>query len=212
MIVVREDAYGVIAPIIGNPQLQSRDGHLRAPLAVILHSSWSDAARAEYGVYLAKPFSAPAGKRRVGDARFERIDDNVCKIYDVEDLPAPSASDLKEHAATKRRALVNGAALIQIESQSIPAFVDPESRGAALGLAVASQLDASLVAPWKGADGVWYSLDASEMLPFALGILAFINAAFAAEQTVGDLISAGNISAREQIDLHPWPPAYGVAS
>jgi hypothetical protein len=77
MIPVLESSRGVFARIGGNPTLTSLDGEVRAPLATILHASWSDADRAKFGIFLATPFNAPAGKVTVGRPHYERNGDAV---------------------------------------------------------------------------------------------------------------------------------------
>lgn len=89
MIAVRKTNRG-FKRLIGNPVLRSLDGKRKTKLSIILHSSWTPGQRAEYGVYLAKPFVAPEGKRAVGEARFEQgVDGVVREVRDTEDKPKP---------------------------------------------------------------------------------------------------------------------------
>lgn len=87
MIPVKETSPGVFERIVGNPVLLSLDGEEKAPLAVLLHESWSDKDRARFGVALAEPFVPPVGKRIVGDQSFEKRDGKVVEVRVVEDKP-----------------------------------------------------------------------------------------------------------------------------
>lgn len=89
MIAVIETKDG-FEPIGGNPTLNSLDGEFRAPLAVILHHSWTAEERAKYGVYLVEPMEIPEGKEPVGMPRYERQGDTVVQVRDLEDVKPPA--------------------------------------------------------------------------------------------------------------------------
>ena len=93
MIPVRESLSGQFERLSGNPVLQSLDGAVRAPLAVLLHESWTDEDRAAFGVFLAEPFMPSPGKRACGAERFERIDGVVCQVFDTEEIPPRTLID-----------------------------------------------------------------------------------------------------------------------
>jgi len=112
---------------------------------------------------------------------------------------------LAEYAAGKRRALVNGAATINVGERSIPTWLDPESRGAVTGLVVASTLVEGLTAPWKGADGDFYTLTTAEITALALGMMGFVQAAFATEAAVIAAIDAETITTAAAVDAAAWP-------
>jgi hypothetical protein len=114
--------------------------------------------------------------------------------------PPPTPDELKAHAADKRRALVNGSTAIDVGTRTIPAWVDAESRGAIMGLVVASGAVPNLTAPWKGADGQFYVLTASEMQALALGMMQYVQSCFAAEAAALDAIDAGTITTLDQVD------------
>lgn len=85
MIAVIETESG-FEPVAGNPTLTSLDGEIRAPLAVVLHESWTAEERAKFGVYLVEPMEIPAGKVPVGMPRYERDrDGSVVQVRDLED-------------------------------------------------------------------------------------------------------------------------------
>jgi hypothetical protein len=79
----------VFEPITGNPVLLSLDGKEKAPLAVVLHHSWTDEDRARFGVYMAEPATIPDGKVAVGQPRYERYGGKVVEIRDVGDASKP---------------------------------------------------------------------------------------------------------------------------
>ncbi len=116
--------------------------------------------------------------------------------------PAPN---LSEYAATKRRALTNGSASINTGVRTIPVWVDPESRGSILGLVVASGIVPDLTAPWKGADGEFYTLATAEMPVMALGMMQFIQSCFATEAAILAAITAETITTTAEIDAAEWP-------
>lgn len=89
MIAVIETKDG-FEPIGGNPILNSLDGEERAPLAVVMHHSWTPADRARFGVYVVEPMAIPAGKVAVGMPRYERDGAGVVRqVRDLEDERAP---------------------------------------------------------------------------------------------------------------------------
>jgi len=113
--------------------------------------------------------------------------------------------DLREAAASKRRELVNGSATINVGERSISTWIDAESRGSATALVLASSLSPGLTAPWKASDGNFYTLTAAEIVALALGMMAYVQACFAAEADVLAAINAGAITTLDEIDAAPWP-------
>jgi hypothetical protein len=124
------------------------------------------------------------------------------------ETPAITKQQLIDYAAATRRALTNGAALMDVGERSIPVWVDPESRGSILGLQVASGIIEGLTAPWKGADGAFYLLTAAEIQALALGMMAFVQDCFTAEAIVLSGIEADAIVATSAIDAATWPQGW----
>lgn len=85
MITIKETERGC-ERIGGNPVLVSLDGERKAPLRVILHSSWTAKDRAAFGIYLAEPMEIPDGKRAV-NRRFEKRGESVVEVAEFEDAP-----------------------------------------------------------------------------------------------------------------------------
>lgn len=134
-------------------------------------------------------------------ADLARIGVTVREIPD----PPPSVDQLVTCAADRRRSLANGSATISTGARSIPTFVDAESRGSITALVVALNFAPDLSTPWKGSDGEFYTLTPAELPAFALGMLQFVQACFAAEEIVKAAIAAGTITTFEEIDAFAWP-------
>jgi hypothetical protein len=87
-VIETENGFELIG---GNPTLDSLDGEQRAPLAVILHPSWTAEQRAKFGVYVVAPAEIPAGKVAVGMPRYERDRSGaVRQVRDLEDEKPPA--------------------------------------------------------------------------------------------------------------------------
>ena len=84
-IPVIEDEAGNFSEFLP-AQLESRDGKRVAPVGVVLHPSWTDEERAEFGVFLAVAADVAEGMI-VTASRFERVDGQV--LQRVEVAPAP---------------------------------------------------------------------------------------------------------------------------
>jgi hypothetical protein len=113
---------------------------------------------------------------------------------------------LSQHASNKRRTLANGSAVINAGGRGIATWCDPESRGAITGLVVASGVVPDITAPWKGADGAFYTLSAADMQALALGMMAHVQSCFAAEAAVLAKIAAGTLTTIEQVEAaEDWP-------
>ena len=134
-------------------------------------------------------------------ADLARIGVTVREIPD----PPPSVDLLIAYAADRRRSLANGSAVISAGTRSIPTFVDAKSRGSITALVVALNFAPDLSTPWKGSDGEFYTLTPAELPAFALGMLQFVQACFAAEEIVKAAITAGTITTFEEIDAFAWP-------
>lgn len=112
----------------------------------------------------------------------------------------PTLAGLLAYAADKRRALANASTSVNLGSRTIPVWTDAESRGAVTGLVVASQIVANLTAPWKGSDGTFYVLTASEMVALALGMMAYVQSCFAKEAAVITSILSASVTTLAGVD------------
>lgn len=118
---------------------------------------------------------------------------------------ASAAEALLAYAANKRRLLANGAAVIDVGERTIPTWVDPESRGAIMGLRDATEIIPELTATWKGADGEFYVLTTAEIVALALGMMQFVQSCFDAEAAVAAAIAGETITTTAEVDASTWP-------
>lgn len=136
----------------------------------------------------------------------ELADRGIVEVPPPEPVP-PTAQELADYAAEKRRDLANGSTVVDVGGgRMIPAWTDAESRGSILGLVVAAGMDAEITAQWKGADGVFYTLNAAEITALAMGMMFFIQLCFAVEAAVLNGIADESIASFEDVDAAPWPP------
>ncbi|MGE8942707.1 DUF4376 domain-containing protein [Leptospira interrogans] len=108
----------------------------------------------------------------------------------AEEQPAPepeppTVEQLKQYAAAKRRDLANGSTVIDVGgSREIEVWTDAESRGAILGLVVATGMNPEITTQWKGADGGFHTLNPAEITALAMGMMSYVQICFAAESDV----------------------------
>lgn len=135
----------------------------------------------------------------------EDLSDRGITVVEAQPAP-PTAAELAGYAAEKRRGLANGSTIVDVgEGRNISVWTDPESRGAILGIVVAAGMNPSLTTQWKGADGVFHTLNASEITALALGMMAFVQECFATEAAVLESIANETIKSYEDIDAAAWP-------
>jgi len=124
---------------------------------------------------------------------------------DAAALAAAAPQRLKDYASAKRRAVIDAGASITVGASVVPSWTDAASQGAITGLVVAAQINPTLTTGWKGRDGVFYPLDAAGITTLALGMMAFVQSAFATEAQVLAAIDAATITTPAQIDAAAWP-------
>lgn len=116
---------------------------------------------------------------------------------------------LKAYSALKRRAREYGGASVTVGETSIPVYTDTVSQSKMTGASVAAMLALQNGQPyalnWKGSDGVFYPLDALEVIGLALGVSAFVQSGFDTEAAVIASIEAETITTTEQIDAEFEP-------
>lgn len=76
-------------PASGNPTLISLGGTKKASLKTILNPTWSDADRAQFGVFRVEKADVPQGKR-VASRTLERQGIKVVERVSLEDAPPSS--------------------------------------------------------------------------------------------------------------------------
>lgn len=90
MIPVLETSSGVFERASPVAIVERLDGEARAPLQTLLSGGWTDAERAEYGLFLVEPQEAPAG-HVVIERSYQRVDGAVREVLTTEPAPAPAA-------------------------------------------------------------------------------------------------------------------------
>lgn len=85
MIPVKETEDG-LEPISGNPVMVSLDGGTKAPLATILHESWTAEEREKFGVFLVEPMAIPEDMQPVGRAQFRKEGASVVQEYALKSI------------------------------------------------------------------------------------------------------------------------------
>lgn len=201
MIVVREQD-GVFARISGNPvliiidvepyeetvvvgvdeegndltEVRIVDNRRKAPLQVILATSWSAKDRAAFGIYIAEPFVAPDGKVTTGQERFERDGDVVRQVFDVVDEPGPSADAIN---AERDRRTASGFMFKGLLFQS--RIEDQKRINGAGTLAAIAVMNGSQAGDFRwhngASDFVWISADNRLVRMDAFDVIAFGQAA-----------------------------------
>lgn len=122
------------------------------------------------------------------------------------ETPAPTKADLKAYAAAKRKAVIEAGCVVDVNGTATPVWADGQAQAALTGAVVAAQaVGAGFATAWKGRDGDFYPQTATSIVMLALGVMAFVNAAFAAEQAIVDAIDAGTIMTLAHIDGAAWP-------
>jgi len=115
MITVIKTPTG-FARTAGNPVIQSLDGTKKAPLRVILHPSWADADRAEYGVYVVPPPVVPDGMVAVSAPIFSERDGKVVATVRLADTPPKKTTSSHAEAALHAWAESMGVSLDEIRA------------------------------------------------------------------------------------------------
>lgn len=82
MVIAVQLIESTLLPVVGNPVLLRLDGQVKAPLFTILSDSWTDAERAEYGIYIAVPFITPVGFHNIGSPSYAFRDGSGDTIVD----------------------------------------------------------------------------------------------------------------------------------
>ncbi|MDP9413871.1 MAG: hypothetical protein M3Q08_07230 [Pseudomonadota bacterium] len=108
MIPVLETSPGVFEPIEGNPVMESlhEDEAQRhcAPLATLLHPNWTDAMRAEFGVFLVAPVPVPAGHVAASTA-YQRANGVVTQVHTLAPFVPQQVAPLQMRKAIRHLGL-----------------------------------------------------------------------------------------------------------
>lgn len=120
--------------------------------------------------------------------------------------PTPPEINLAQYVGDKRRLLTSGSILIDLGGGKVlPIWVDPESRLSILGLFVEASVDSTTQTMWKGADGAFYHLNATEITTAGRAVRSFIGQCFVIEAGLLAAVSNGVVTTTQQIDEAEWP-------
>ncbi len=147
----------------------------------------------------------PSTARDALVSEVQSFDGEKVTVTRVWSTPAPTQQELKQYAAEKRRGLERGSTTVNVGSRLIPIWVDPESRASAMGLVLTLGIVPDLTTKWKGSDGAFYDLATAEITPMALGMMAFVQQCFNAEEAALAAIDSGEITSLAQLDAIGWP-------
>jgi len=157
---------------------------------------WSDQERAAIGVYPIVDDVIPEGKIATGST-LENDDGTIRRRWTLEDIPAPTKSDLLARAAERRWQRETGG--ITVMDMVVP--TDERTQNV-LSAAFVSAKDDPLfdVEDWKVAPGVYTTLSNAVVQSLALGVRAHVQACFSLNRQVDDAIEAGEITTFDQVD------------
>ncbi len=110
--------------------------------------------------------------------------------------PPPTAEDLVAYAANARWIKETGG----ITVAGIPVATDDSSQGKITGAQAMVTLNPSFTTAWKGSNGSFTTLTATEITAIATAVGNHVAACFAAEEQVDAAITAGTITTTAQID------------
>jgi hypothetical protein len=197
MHIVREAVPDTFEEVVYLPSIVAPDG-TQYPWQIV--DLWSDAELETLGIYRVEPVETPEGKLLVGYEFGRDGSGKVSYIPTFEDIPVPgppSVQELAAYAAEARyRKEIAGVAwgdyIIQTDRES-------QSKMLAEFVAMGAGLRAD-PSPWKFADNKFAVLSNADMAAVCLAGRAHVAAAFAAEQTVQDAITAGTITTFAEID------------
>jgi len=115
----------------------------------------------------------------------------------------PTREQLLAYAAQKRRAKEIGG----ITVNSVPVYTDPESQAKLHAARTAAKEDAGYTVKWKGAGGVFFTLNATQIIAIADAVRAHVQACFDAEEAVANAINATppTITNYQHIEEASWP-------
>lgn len=122
---------------------------------------------------------------------------------DLRPFAAP-ALDLAAYAASVRYAKETGG----FTWAGHPITTDEASQAKIGNAALGAQVVGSgFSTAWKGADGVFFTLDQTHMIAMATDMLAYVSGCYAAEAAIDAAITAGTITTTAEIDAYAWPSA-----
>lgn len=161
-----------------------------------IEAKWSSNDLAAIGLYIPLPADpVPEGKVSTGKA-VQRVNGEVRFVHVLEDVPAPSKSELLAYAAELRWQKEIGG----IEINGAQVMTDRVSQSLISGAFSLVQHDPETVIDFKMADG-WVQLDAGTMTALAVAVRKHIQACFAIEKSVAAKVNNGTITTHTEIEV-----------
>lgn len=124
---------------------------------------------------------------------------------ETDDVPDLDEDGLVAYAASKRRAVIAAGCVVTVAGVEVPTWADAASQGALTALVVAAGINPAITTTWKGRDGLFYELNASDISQLALGVMAFVQTAFAIEAAALAGIDGETITDVAGVDALAWP-------
>jgi hypothetical protein len=134
----------------------------------------------------------PANRDRQRLAKWEAAG-NVIEPYAP---AAPTPNQLKAYAAARRYEIEQGGTNVA----DFLVSTDDRSQIKLTAARVKAEADSSFATDWKGGDGVFRNVSAAEIRAISDAVLDFVEGLFAKEAGIVAAITAGTITAAEQID------------
>lgn len=116
-----------------------------------------------------------------------------------------SPDDLQWLATIKRRSIIAAGTVVTVGDKTIPTWTDINTQAVLTALVVAVQQNNEMTIDWKGRDGNFYSIDATEIAAVATTVMSFVQEAFSVEAQVSNSIANGSTSSASQIYDFSWP-------
>lgn len=108
--------------------------------------------------------------------------------------------ELQLHSAKKRKENIKQFLEIDVGTRVIPFWVDAESRSAINSIAISANANPDFTVKWKGSDGLFYILTATEIKNAFAAVSTYIESVFLKEFEIHNLIEDGTITTFKQIE------------
>jgi hypothetical protein len=150
-------------------------------------------------------FNCPLGEVNGAQLGWTQGDYRLVEVADPEPDP-PTKDELRDYAARKRWQVETGGIAVTIEGISLSVPTDERTRGVlTAGYVKASANPAYTVHAWKMGPGVYFELNATDIIALGDAVEAHVQACFVANEAVDTAIENETYTSREDIDGHAWP-------
>lgn len=116
--------------------------------------------------------------------------------------PPPTKDQLLARAQSKRRELEIGG----ITVAGVPVYTDPESQSKLHAARTAAKEDNAYTVKWKGAGGVFFTLNAAQIIGIADAVRQHVQDCFAAEEAVAIKVNNDTYATYDAVNgASEWP-------